>query len=64
MMSNYVKDPFPVKKCPICGKEFVPAAEHAYRLPNKGAVVCSYHCHREARRKHESKLKKRPSWVR
>ncbi len=62
---KYYKDPIVVKKCPICGKEFVPAPEHAYRLPyNKGGPVCSYHCMREARRRHEAKLRRRKSWVR
>ena len=61
---GYYKDPIVVKKCPVCGKEFVPAPQHAYTLPNKGGPVCSYHCMRDGRRKHEAKLKKRKSWVR
>lgn len=28
--------------CPVCGKTFVPAPEHAYKVDRK--TVCSYHC--------------------
>ena len=39
-------------KCPICGKNFIPAAEHIY---DNGAdvSVCSWTCHLEARRRKE-----------
>lgn len=32
--------------CPICGKKFIPAAEHVYRRTVKGKMryLCSYHC--------------------
>lgn len=30
------------KVCPICGRNFVPAALHQYKV--KGRMVCSYGC--------------------
>lgn len=30
-------------KCPVCGKNFVPAPFHVYKN-KKGKLVCSYHC--------------------
>ena len=30
------------KKCPICGKKFVPAPMHVYKV--KGRLVCTWGC--------------------
>ena len=32
--------------CPICGKKFIPAPEHAYRRRVRTSLryICSYHC--------------------
>lgn len=43
-------------KCPVCGKEFAPAIEHAWKIKTKNSKgqwtqnkkkVCSYHCMRK-----------------
>jgi hypothetical protein len=39
------------KICPICGKLFVPAPEHIYKV--KGAQVCSWSCVCKAEREKE-----------
>lgn len=36
--------------CPVCGKGFVPAAEHVYRTDD-GKPVCSWHCLCDYRRR-------------
>lgn len=41
-------------KCPVCGKIFPVAAQHAYRDHN-GTLVCSYHCTLADERAHEAK---------
>lgn len=35
-----------VRTCPICGKKFVPAPEHVYRVRGKktNGLVCTYSC--------------------
>lgn len=46
----------PVKKCPVCGRQFVPAPQHSYHMPyEKYRLVCSYGCHRKAERDHYNK---------
>lgn len=42
--------------CPICGKNFIPAPEHIYKIREKGTykLVCSWGCVR----KHEKREKK------
>ena len=34
------------KKCPICGKKFIPAPLHVYKRSFTGKTkwLCSYHC--------------------
>lgn len=56
------KDPIVVKICPVCGKEFVPAPDHVYKVTKSGAPVCSYHCMMDARRKRDARRKKKKSW--
>lgn len=47
------------KKCPICGKVFVPAPYHAWKASNIGThpLVCSYHCALESDRRRDEKQK-------
>ena len=49
------------RKCPICGKNFIPAPQHSWgyrKNKNQFVKVCSYSCHREAQRQKESKRKR------
>lgn len=36
-------------KCPVCGKMFIPAPEHSYKIGEgiKGELVCTYSCMRK-----------------
>lgn len=45
------------RKCPICKKIFVPAPFHSWRVSEKGAMVCSYHCVLESDRRKEERRK-------
>lgn len=41
-----------VRTCPVCGKTFLPAIEHSYKIRVKGdcghnKLVCSWRCVRE-----------------
>jgi hypothetical protein len=48
------------KKCPICGKNFIPAPQHAWGYKENGDFkkVCSYTCHRVAEKAKENKRKR------
>lgn len=56
-----------VKKCPVCGREYVPAPEHSYKVYlecKKGTghyktPVCSYGCMRKHQREKEEKKRAR-----
>lgn len=48
--------PFKTKICKVCGKEFLPAAEHMWRVGKQ--VVCSYSCMRKRKREIEEKKAK------
>ena len=37
--------------CPVCGKTFIPAPLHRYKLDGRDKLVCSWHCLCESRRK-------------
>ena len=39
--------------CPICGKRFVPAAQHIYKVDSQ--CVCSWGCQRKIEKKREAK---------
>lgn len=44
-------------KCPVCGKNFIPASHHIY---NDGvSTVCSYHCGLAAERAKEAEKERR-----
>ena len=49
----------PIRKCPVCGKEFIPAAFHVYKIvnPKNGGYrkVCSWGCQRKWEKKHGEK---------
>lgn len=48
------------RTCPICGKTFIPAPYHVYRMSGKrSARVCSWSCHLEAERRHEAERKEK-----
>lgn len=46
--SNHVWET-PMHTCPICGKRFLPAPQHAYKINGKyrGELVCTYSCMRK-----------------
>ena len=53
-------------KCPICGKQFVPAAQHMWKIGNWDGVtgertvrVCSYSCMTKWEKEHDAKDKKK-----
>ena len=48
-------------KCPVCGKKFIPAAQHVYKVDNR--FVCSWGCQRKAEKEKEEKKKKRKDGV-
>ena len=59
-MSQEWENQYNITSCPVCGKRFLPAPQHAYRVrPNHGAFVCSYKCMMVCRRKAEAKKKKK-----
>jgi hypothetical protein len=47
-MNNFIGDTdIPRKQCPVCGKKFNPAPEHAYYIgKNRKNFCCSYTCMR------------------
>ena len=48
---------FRVIKCPVCGKEFYPAALHAFKISGD-KLVCGYHCMRQYEVTHNSNRRK------
>ena len=48
-INNYIA----LSKCPVCGKVYVPAPEHVYKvlIGGKRKNVCSWHCMRKYERK-------------
>ena len=46
-----------VRKCPVCGKEFLLPPENTYRLKVKGRYrdFCSYTCYRVIQKKQEKR---------
>lgn len=50
---------YKIKKCPICGKGFHPAPEHAWKIgpEQTGPLVCSYTCMRKWEKEHPPKKK-------
>lgn len=57
-----------MKKCPICGKMFIPAPEHIYKVyinkteakklgleSNGEYTVCTWHCVREHEKRHRGR---------
>lgn len=50
-----------MKRCPICGKEYLPAAQHGWAIKEgtKKELVCSYTCQRKYEKNPKMKIKKR-----
>lgn len=50
-----------LERCPVCGKEFVPAPLHAYKdqRARTKKLVCSYTCMRKSERMEEYRQKKK-----
>lgn len=49
------------KICPVCGKNFVPAPEHIYRIrinKNRSNLVCTYNCMINWQNKHEKRSRR------
>lgn len=48
------------RKCPNCGKSFIPARYHIYTLKRKNKLLtfCGYNCKREAEKRYEEEVKK------
>ena len=47
-------------KCPVCGKMYFPAGEHAWRIGEygeRGKRVCSYSCMRKWEKEHHYKTR-------
>lgn len=42
-----------MSKCPVCGKEFIPAPFHVYKVYTKGQykLACSWNCVRKWEKK-------------
>ena len=50
------------KICPVCGKNFVPAPMHIYKIRNKNKclnLVCTYGCMISWEKKHEKRPRKK-----
>jgi hypothetical protein len=57
----YQKHCLPIE-CPICGKKFIPAPEHYWKIGNYGMEsrderVCSYSCMRKWEKEQEAEIK-------
>lgn len=51
-----------MRKCPVCGKKFLPAGQHGYKIGNAETtekLVCTYTCMRKWEREQEEKSKKK-----
>ena len=40
-------------RCPVCGKTFIPAGQHMYRINNQ--LVCTYKCRTKWEKEHPKK---------
>ena len=70
MSNQYEEQLKKTSTCPICGKKFVPAPEHAWKIGSYNTYtaesddgrrkhVCSYSCMRKWEKEQEEKLKNR-----
>lgn len=55
---KYEAGGFQTKICPICGKEFVPAALHTYKSAIDKKLVCSWSCVCESERQKHKQIGK------
>lgn len=42
-------------KCPVCGKNYIPAPLHVYKIKNGTMLVCSWSCLRAYEKEHEKR---------
>ena len=47
----------PVFTCPVCGKKYVPAGQHVYKIDDH--FVCSWGCQRKAEKEKEARKAER-----
>ena len=52
MRGEYIR----VLVCPVCGKKFVPASMHIYKVQTN--LVCSWGCQRKVEKEQEARKKK------
>ena len=45
--------------CPICGKSFIPGAQHIYKSEIDGKLVCTWSCMLESEKKNKKLKSKR-----
>ena len=57
-----INDPIALRVCPVCGKEFIPAPQHVYKVTKWSPPVCSYHCMMDGRRKRDARRQKKKCW--
>lgn len=58
---EFLNKVYPLKECPICKKNFIPAPEHYWKIDVDGSrprLVCSYTCMRAWENEQERKRKK------
>lgn len=46
------------KKCPVCGKNFIPAGQHIYKDARNGSLVCTWTCVLKSERLKEAQTDK------
>ena len=64
-MGKYIDEYYQIhslpKECPVCGKKFIPAPEHYWKIGSHGGMdtrdttVCSYSCMRKWEKEQEAK---------
>lgn len=53
-----------MRKCPVCGKEFLPTGLHSYKIgtvASEQKLVCTYTCQRKWEKEQEEKAKRKKS---
>lgn len=50
-----------IKTCPVCGCDFLPAAQHSYKIKrgSREEVVCTYSCQRKWEKSEPGKRKRK-----
>lgn len=57
MGEHHVKNSWEVETCPVCGKDFLPASQHGWKIGEgtKEQLVCTYPCQRAWEKASEKK---------